>query len=189
LKRFVAIAWLGWFAGMLALAQSTASTATTATTAAPNDGPGQLCTSRNLPGIGLRGEYFAAPNAKGKLLLSRMDLQVDFDAALLWPAELQKTPPKSVRWTGWIRVPLGGVYVFHLPEGQQGEIKVANDVALSADGQSKKIELIAGRFSPISITLPKLAADKPVKLEWTAPHGLRYTVPRGLLYPPTDQAK
>jgi hypothetical protein len=123
------------------------------------------------------------------VLLSRLDLQVDFDAGLLWPAELQKTRPTSARWTGWIRVPLGGAYVFHLPDGQKGEIAVANEVALTADGQSKKIELIAGRFSPISVTLPAFSADKPVKLEWTAPHGLRYTVPRGLLYPPTDQAK
>jgi PA14 domain len=181
------------FLAALVLASSVSMSAsmaqTTTTPPVATDGPGQLCTSRNLPGVGLRGEYFAAPNTKGKLLLSRMDLQVDFDAALLWPAELQKTPPKSVRWTGWIRVPLGGLYVFHLPEGQQGEIRVANEVALTTDGQSKKIELIAGRFSPIAVTLPTLAAGKPVKLEWTAPHGLRYTVPRGLLYPPTDQAK
>jgi hypothetical protein len=153
------------------------------------DSPGQLCTSRNLPGVGLRGEYFAEPGVKGKVLLSRLDMQVDFDANLLWPDELQKTKPKSVRWTGWIRVPLGGLYSFHLSDGQAGEVQVANDVALTAAGQTKKIELVSGRFTPVTVTVPRLATDKPIKLEWTAPHGLRFTVPRGLLYPPTDQAK
>ena len=172
----------------LIVASTAAAAQTKSAPAVATDSPGQLCTSRNLPGVGLRGEYFAEPGAKGKVLLSRMDLQVDFDASLLWPAEL-KTRPKSVRWTGWIRVPLGGLYSFHLPEGQAGEIQVANDVALTAAGQSKKIELVSGRFTPVTITVPRLAADKPVKLEWTAPHGLRFTVPRGLLYPPTDQVK
>lgn len=174
---------------LLLLACSGAMAQTKATPPVATDGPGQLCTSRNLPGVGLRGEYFAEPNAKGKVLLSRLDLQVDFDSNLLWPATLQKTKPKSVRWTGWIRVPLGGVYTFHLPEGQAGEVQIANAVALTAAGQSNKIELTAGRFTPVAITVPRLAADIPVKLEWTAPHGLRYTVPRGLLYPPTDQVK
>lgn len=168
---------------------SAQSASPTAAPNAPTEGPGQLCTSRNLPGIGLRGDYFAAPNFKGKPLLSRMDLQVDFDAQLLWPAELAKTPPQSARWSGWIRVPLSGDYSFHLAAGQQGEVKVANAVALSLAGQSQKVALEAGRFTPVTIDLPKLAAGQPLKLEWTAPHGLRFTVPRGLLYPPTDQAK
>jgi PA14 domain len=156
---------------------------------APSEGAGQLCTSRNLPGTGLRGEYFAQPQFQGKPLLSRMDLQVDFDELLLWPAELGKNKPKSVRWNGWIRVPVSGVYSFHLSEGQQGEIKVSNAVATTLANNSQKVELVGGRFTPVSIDVPALAAGKPIKLEWTAPHGLRFTVPRGLLYPPTDQAK
>jgi PA14 domain len=156
---------------------------------APSEGPGQLCTSRNLPGNGLRGEYFAAVGFKGKPAVSRLDLQVDFDAQMLWPAEQAKSPPRSVRWSGWIRVPLNGNYTFHLSDGQQGEIKVANDVALSANGEAKKVELFAGRFTPVTVSVPALAVGKPLKLEWTAPHGLRFTVPRGLLYPPTDQVK
>jgi hypothetical protein len=171
------------------LAPTVAGAQTAAPTPAPTEGPGQLCTSRTLPGIGLRGEYFGAAGFKGKPLVSRMDLQVDFDAQWLWPTELAKTPPQSVRWSGWIRVPLSGAYSFHLSDGQQGEIQVANMSALSAAGQSQKVDLVAGRFTPVSINLPTLAAGKPLKLEWTPPHGLRFTVPRGLLYPPTDQAK
>jgi hypothetical protein len=53
------------------------------------------------------------------------------------------------------------------------------------------IELAAGRFYPVVVEIPNLAAlgaDGVVKFEWTAPHGMRFVIPRALLYLPSDQA-
>jgi hypothetical protein len=73
----------------------------------------QLCSGRTPAGVGLKGEYFAAEGWRGAPTVARVDGTVDFDAALQWPAGKSAERPRSMRWTGWIKAPVTGVYRFH----------------------------------------------------------------------------
>ncbi|HUP08754.1 MAG TPA: PA14 domain-containing protein [Caldimonas sp.] len=147
-----------------------------------------LCSARNAVGVGLHGDYFAEPEWHGARLLSRTDPSVDFDASLDWPPN---TPaPRSVRWQGWVKAPIAGIYRFHV-DGAPAHVIVARQEAVVADGRvSVPVRLEAGRFYPITIEIARLDAHPrgPLALTWTAPHGARYVVPRALLFLPTETA-
>jgi hypothetical protein len=154
----------------------------------PSTRGNELCSARNAVGVGLRGDYFAEPQWRGTPALSRIDASIDFDASMEWPAH--RAAPRSVRWQGWIKAPLSGVYRFHL-DGVPARLLVARHEMLSADrGTPAPIELQAGRYYPITIEIALLDPHRqaPLRLEWTAPHGARYVVPRSLLFMPTETA-
>ncbi|HEX6707041.1 MAG TPA: PA14 domain-containing protein [Albitalea sp.] len=143
-----------------------------------------LCSSANVAGVGLRGEYFADEGCRGPALLIRQDATIDFDASLDWPAERRDQRPRSVRWTGWVKPPLPGRYRFH-PGTSEAQVQVSRQRVAGPDADDG-IELAAGRFYPIAIELDRIAPGAAdVRLEWTAPHGARFLVPRALLYLPT----
>ena len=150
--------------------------------------PGELCSARNAVGVGLRGQYFAQPGWQGTPVLSRTDASIDFDASLDWPSDVPA--PRSVRWQGWVKAPISGLYRFHLDHAN-AHIVVARQEAVSADGRTPAaLELQAGRFYPITIEIERLDAHGrgSLALEWTAPHGARYVVPRALLFLPSETA-
>jgi hypothetical protein len=145
-----------------------------------------LCSSANVAGVGLRGEYFAEEGCGGAPLLVRQDGTVDFDDSLDWPAQQNDRRPRSVRWSGWVKAPLPGRYRFHAGVARAA-VKVSREpVAGPGADASAAVELAAGRFYPISIVLNRLEpGEGRIRLEWTAPHGARFVVPRALLYLPT----
>lgn len=147
-------------------------------------GPSALrCNPRNLGGVGLRGEYFAQAGAKGAVLLSRVDSTVEFDASIDWPADRAGTRPRWARWQGWVKVPVTGRYRFH--GGPAATISVAGlPMAGGAAAADASLDMTAGRFYPI-VMEADLRGATGVRLEWTAPHGLRYVIPRALLFLPT----
>ena len=145
-----------------------------------------MCTSANVAGVGLRGEYYASERWGGRPLLTRTDGEIDFDASFDWPAA-ERQRPLSVRWTGWIKPPLTGRYRFHT-NVPGARILVSRQLVAGADAQGD-IEMAAGRFYPITVelsTVEELGSSARLRLEWTAPHGARFVVPRALLYMPTD---
>jgi hypothetical protein len=146
-----------------------------------------LCTSANARGVGLRGEYFARSGFLGGTLLARTDSTIDFDSSLGWPSDHATEMPKSARWTGWVRAPITGRYKFHVEPHDAlvtiSRVRVAGNTS-SADAS---LELIAGRFYPISVEVDRIdPLNSSIRLEWTAPHGARFIIPRSLLNPPTD---
>lgn len=144
-----------------------------------------LCSSANAAGVGLRGEYFAEERWQGGALLIRIDDCIDFDASLDWPAEHARHPPRSVRWSGWIKPPISGRYRFHA-DMADARVLVSRHT-LSGPGAMPDIEMTAGRFHPIVVELAQVsAATTRFRLEWTPPHGARFVVPRPLLYMPTE---
>jgi PA14 domain len=148
----------------------------------------QLCSPDNASGVGLRGEYFGSEMLRGQPLLVRIDGPVNFSAALDWPADRSGQRPRSVRWTGWVKPSVAGIYRFHAADIPQARITVSRrpmaGVGAPADAQ---VELAAGRFYPISFELDHLRSLKDVvRLEWTAPFGSRFVIPRALLYVPND---
>ena len=132
-----------------------------------------LCSAGNAVGVGLRGEYFAEEDCHGTLLLSRIDSTIDFDASMEWPVPLARTPPRSARWSGWIKPPLAGSYRFHFP-APNGSITVARQlVSGTAAAPNAVVRLEAGRFYPITLSMARFdgAPNQRTRLEWTAPYG------------------
>lgn len=152
------------------------------------DARADLCTAVNAVGVGLRGEYFAKTSMVGPAILVRVDTVVDFDAlSLRSPSGRGETMVESVRWSGWIKPPLSGMYRFHADTPNMRVLVARNVVAGEGAAADGKVDLAAGRFYPIEVTVTKLGdAGTPIRLEWTAPHGARYLVPRALLHLPTD---
>jgi hypothetical protein len=147
---------------------------------------GALCTAKDLPGVGLLGEYFMLDACRGTPALARIDPVVDFDASFDWPAGQVPAGPRSVRWSGWLRAPMDGRYRFHL-DAPDGVVLVARQ---SMRDPGAGIELHAGRYYPIEARLERVAASGArVRLEWTAPHGARYVIPRALLQPPSGEPR
>ena len=66
-------------------------------------------------------------------------------------------------------------------------IVVAHQVFNGGDGSAlNQIEMAAGRYYPLVLEVHGLNVTvDEVRLEWTAPHGMRYLLPRALMYLPT----
>jgi hypothetical protein len=141
-----------------------------------------LCSAANSAGIGLRGEYFATEDCSGPAILSRVDGPVHLDPAEVW----SHGSPSSARWRGWVKPPLPGKYAFHAKH-PGATIVVAHQILQVADGSTtQEIEMAAGRYYPLLLEIHGLnASTDGVRLEWTAPHGMRFVIPRALLYLPT----
>lgn len=145
-----------------------------------------ICSAANAVGVGLRGEYFSEPSSRGQAVLVRVDDVVDFDASMEWPTSIAARPV-SVRWSGWIKAPLSGLYRFHADAPNMRMLVARNLVAGVGAAPDVKVDLAAGRFYPIEIIVSQLTdSDTRIRLEWTAPHGVRYVVPKALLHLPTE---
>lgn len=150
---------------------------------------GELCSTANATGIGLRGEYFSLAFGRGKLLLTRTDSAIDFDRGFEWPSGQTSQRPESVRWTGWVKPSLAGRYRFHVDQPYV-RLVVARQTMLGEDARDAEfvIELASGRFYPVTLQIDHISSMKGrLSLEWTAPHGARYLIPRALLFLPSER--
>lgn len=147
-----------------------------------------MCTAANAVGVGLRGEYFPLPDLKGPIALVRVDEVVDFDASIWRQSELGATGRiASIRWSGWIKAPISGVYRFHAETPGMKILVARTLVAGVGAAPGAAADMAAGRFYPIEVTVNRNdESAAQIRLEWTAPHGARYVVPKTLLQLPTD---
>ncbi len=147
---------------------------------------GQLCSSANAVGVGLRGEYFARPAFEGTALATRTDATLDLDLAADWPGD-RGDRPRSARWSGWVKAPMSGRYRFHAePDGVVVEVATQRWGGAAA-APDAVVELAGGRFYPIRVEWSRVDPSAgPLRLQWTAPHGARFTIPRNSLFLPTD---
>lgn len=148
-----------------------------------------LCSSANVVGTGLRGEYFAQNTKQNAPLFVRTDPTVDFDSTFDRNETSAHPRLESARWTGWVKPPVSGVYRFHVDQ-PLARLVIARQVMLGADAPpNASVELGAGRFYPIELEVNGLREMKGrLRLEWTAPHGARFLVPRALLFVPNENA-
>lgn len=146
-----------------------------------------LCMASNAKGVGLRGEYFTNSSPGSLPVLVRIDEVIDFDQEIAFAAGSEAAPLVAVRWSGWLKAPLSGRYRFHA-DAPGMKVVVARQAMAGTGAQvDASMELAAGRFYPIEVTVnPYSASTAHVRLEWTAPHGARYVIPRALLHLPTD---
>lgn len=151
------------------------------------DARADMCSASNAVGVGLRGEYFAAPSLRGAAALVRVDDIVDFDQSIQWPMDDKAQKVSSVRWSGWIKPPLSGAYRFHADAPNMQVFLAREQVAGEGVAPTNKVDLAAGRFYPIEVVVSELT-DSPdrIRLEWTAPHGARFVVPKALLHLPSE---
>lgn len=149
---------------------------------------GELCSTKNAVGTGLRGEYFARDTGRGEVLLARTDGTVDFDRTFEWPAQPAGPRPESARWSGWIKPSIAGRYSFHAEQAAASLVVARQTLLGEGAAAGASIELAAGRFYPITLQLDQIASMKGrLRLEWTAPHGARYLIPRALMFLPTER--
>ena len=150
-----------------------------------------VCSVGNAIGVGLRGDYFVEPEFRGTPLLTRTDPVIDFDASLDWPDSGTGARPRSVRWSGWVKPPIGGSYRFHLDAPGSRVLVSRQLVTVPSGARSAPFEMNAGRFYPIVLEIAHIEPDpvRRIRLEWTAPHGARYVVPRSLLHLPSETLK
>lgn len=147
---------------------------------------GSLCSGREAVAAGLQAQYHAKPGFQGDPVLQRLESPID--GPLPTSGDRGAFVVRSVRWTGWVRVPFNGRYAFH-GEPAAVTVRVAGQLMQGPGAAREGLELAAGRYYPIAVEwadVPKATAPPSVSLAWTAPHGARYVVPRSLLYPPTD---
>ena len=141
----------------------------------------QLCSASNSAGVGLAADYFGSDKFTEPPIFSRIDGPVVLDPLEDWKGNR----PSAVRWRGWIKPPLSGIYSFHM-EHSGVEIKLSQTTIVSnITSYSEPVSLTAGRYYPIIIEATLLSTLSQVAgLEWTAPHGMKFLIPKSLLYIP-----
>lgn len=144
-------------------------------------GRADLCSNAIPGGAGLRGEHFALDDFAGACVADRVQSEL---------AILPAGAARSVRWSGWLRAPLDGVYRFHA-NAPGVRLRVARRLVLAPAGEEQApARLAAGRFHPIVIELAHIEPGlRAFELEWTAPHGARFAVPGRVLYPPSERVR
>lgn len=144
-----------------------------------------VCSAANAVGVGLRGEYFSEVSLRGKAALVRIDSVINFIPSEEWSVGVGR--PASVRWSGWIKPPLSGQYLFHSTSPNMRIFVARNLVAGGDSAADQRVDLAAGRFYPIEITVSEFGkSDTRISLEWTPPRGARYVIPKALLHLPTE---
>jgi beta-glucosidase len=73
---------------------------------------------RTAFGSGLRAEFFATPDWTGRPVHATTDPEIQHDWDYASPAPEVQTPDYSVRWSGALRVPATGKYVFTVEGGE-----------------------------------------------------------------------
>ncbi len=126
-------------------------------------------------GNGLRGEYFANESLTGTPALVRTDDRIDFDWGTQPPTP---TLPygSSARWTGSLRVPVGGTYAIGMEGRCACRLRVGTTTLLDAWNRGfadppvplAPIRLQAGTLYPLEIDW-RTGGDRFVRLEWRPP--------------------
>ncbi len=146
---------------------------------------GEMCGASNPIGVGLQGEYFGTSHLKGKVLIVRMDNSIDFYISKNWPRKRSGEILKSVRWMGWLKAPVSGLYQFHL-DSPSSSLTLARELLIGERARSVSSKnLEAGKFYPIKIEVENIdEKNSHLRFEWTTPYGVRYVLPRSMLYLP-----
>jgi len=135
-----------------------------------------LFTTKEMTAQGLTGNYFSNNTFSGAHVLSRVDSVIDF----LWingaPAPSIDPFNFSVRWQGFLKVPVTGEYYLDMYGSSNFELLV-EDTALfrysntdGADHKYKKISLNAEKLYAVKINYSNTGANAIVKLNWEMPN-------------------
>ena len=143
--------------------------------------------------LGLKGEYYNNTELKDPMVLTRKDLNINFDWGSKSPApDVVNADSFSVRWTGELEVPDTDTYTFSIYAlGEDGIRLWVDDIPLidswesfdpSASENRPSIDLIKGRVS-IRLEFRETAWGASCKLFWKTPSMIeREIIPVGKFY-------
>lgn len=153
---------------------------------------GEMCSSRNIKGSGVRMEVFASADSSAPSIVDGMVPVLDANMA---PGSA--APPVAgqvVRWTGWIKATSTGSRQFILPAGVRGRLTISR-IRLLGDGSavadSGRVDMTENRFYPftLEVVVDSHATDAGTwLLSWAPPKQGAEPVMRGVLFPPTGVA-
>lgn len=124
-------------------------------------------------GYGLKGEYFANQNLKGKPVLIRNDKNINFNWHSGSPAKGIPSDHFSVRWTGYLQVSKTGSYTLGTTSDDGVRLflngkELINDWSIHAPlSHFNKVELKAGEKNKITLEYFDNTGGASVKLGWT----------------------
>jgi beta-glucosidase len=123
---------------------------------------------------GMRGEYFDNPNLAGTAVLTRVDPRIDFNWTLSGPARGLAFDWYSVRWTGRLTVPAGGVHHIGVA-GNDGYRLYVDDKLLIDDWHKRSydvrladVKLEPGQSYDIRLEYFETTGPGHVQLIWDA---------------------
>jgi hypothetical protein len=153
-------------------------------------------------GTGLRGQYYNdSSNApyplanpfSGAAVLTRTDVQVDFDWGSGAPASQISTNFFSVKWTGQLKAPVSGSYTFTV-RGDDGVRLLLNGTKVidgwrdqGATPYSYTTTLTAGTLYDIELHYYEHEGNAECRLEWSYPGQSTQAIPQSQLYPSAGQ--
>ena len=125
-------------------------------------------------GDGLKADYYSGVNFD-QLVLSRRDASIAFDWALRPPGPGLWAEYFSVRWTGWLRPPASGRYVFHITVDDGMRIWLDDQLILNewrpqpVSTFTTAVALKAGQAYRLRVEYFQEILDTRARLTWERP--------------------
>jgi hypothetical protein len=138
---------------------------------------------------GLLGVYYKGRNFEEKVL-ERVDQLINFGWANGSPAASLPVDNFSVRWSGYIQVPLTGTYQFHTESDDGVRVSIGGLPVISAwmdqtSGEHEgQLNLTAGVRTPIEIEYYERAYTATMRLSWQIPGYAREPIPASAFWVP-----
>jgi len=140
-------------------------------------------------GTGLRGDYYTGENFD-KLVLTRIDPQVDFPWAGSSADDKVGASNFSVRWTGEVSAQFTETYSFYTITDDGIRVWVNSKLIIenwTNHGDTEDtgtIDLVAGHDYSIEIEYFQAGSGSIAQLGWVSPHTEKQLIPADLLWPP-----
>jgi hypothetical protein len=127
-------------------------------------------------GVGLLARYFSGADWDGTVTRERIE-----DWPLRWVTPEEAEQFRSVEWSGFLRIPASGFYMFELITGNAaGDVAVGSQVLLEHQG-STRASLDAGEYPLRFRCQPGVFGS--CWLRWAPPGGVFESIPRQYLRP------
>jgi hypothetical protein len=140
---------------------------------------------------GLREEIFNNGFLQGKPVIvngARKEVHFYFDSDDKKPLK----PPYSIRWTGYIKIPVDGVYRFSLDSDDGSKLIIDKQALIDNSGghpltrKSRGANLSKG-FHALELTYSELGGTAELEFYWKPPQSIELLVPSTALF--TDYAR
>jgi len=140
-------------------------------------------------GIGLRGDYYTGMSFE-KLVLTRIDPQINFPWGGSAPDDAVGATNFSVRWTGDVSAQFTQTYTFYTitDDGIHlwvNGVPIIDNWTQHGDTEDRgRINLVAGQFCNIVMEYFQAGSGSIAQLGWESPSTKKQIIPTYLLWPP-----
>jgi len=146
-------------------------------------------TTLTTRGIGLRGDYYTGTNFD-KLVLTRIDPQIDFPWAGAAPDPAVGASNFSIRWTGDVTAQFTETYTFYTITDDgirlwiNGQLIIDNWTNHGDTEDRGKIDLVAGQYCNLVMEYFQAGSGSIMQLGWLSPSIEKQLIPTYVLWPP-----